>query len=151
MKKIIILILIFVSFSQLCGFKPQNPTFSEYEGAEEPEPQYSSEDVYLLANCIYFENWCNSDKVRLYTGSVVINRMNSTYFPDSVRGVLSQRGQYSTWKKFGTKEIPRKAMHMAEILLKNGSLLPPEVIFQSMFPQGSGIYYTEKGEYFCYE
>ena len=62
-----------------------------------------------------------------------------------------QKGQYSTTSKFFTKEIPAEVYDLAEKLLREGSVAPENVIFQAMFPQGSGTYKKIGTDYFCYE
>lgn len=121
----------------------------EYEPCT--EPSYTSEEVMLLAEVMYHENNCNGNYIMLLTGSVVLNRVASKEFPDTIHGVLYQRGQYATPKYFGTVHLKRKYYHMAEMLLENGSLAPDRVLYQSMNPRlGSRIWYTKNGEYFAF-
>lgn len=113
---------------------------------------YTQEDLELLANCMYWENFWNGDYIMLLTGSVVLNRVNHcSWCPDDIKGVLYQKGQYSTVNKFFTRKIPDEVYGLAKQLLIFGSICPKNTVFQAMFPQGSGIYYQENGEYFCFE
>lgn len=111
------------------------------------------EDIKLLAEVIYYENWTTDPEKESawLTGVVVLNRVKSKDWPDTVHDVLYQRGQYSTTKKFFTKELPDEVYAMAEDLIRNGTGdVPENVVFQSTFKQGKGIYKVIKGEYFCY-
>ena len=114
----------------------------------------TQEDIDLLANVIYWENW-HTDGDHLaayYTGAVVLNRVNSDEWPNSVKEVLYQRGQYSTTKYFYTKDIPIECKYMALRLLVFGAPeVPSNVIFQSMRPLGSGVWKKVNTDYFCYE
>lgn len=111
---------------------------------------YTDEELELLANVIYHENYCNGEYIMKLTGSVVLNRVKASWYPDTIKGVLYQKGQYSTVDKFYTTKIPDSVYDIARGLLIGGSIAPKEVVFQSMFKQGSGVYYTENHEYFCY-
>ena len=67
----------------------------------------NQEDRELLAQVMYWENYCNGEEAMLLTGSVVLNRRDHcSWCPDTIKGVLYQKGQYSTTSKFFTKEIP---------------------------------------------
>lgn len=62
---------------------------------------YEVSDIEILAHLINGEagaDWC-SDTTRYYVGSVVLNRVNSNEFPDSIYGVVFQSGQYALTKK----------------------------------------------------
>lgn len=114
--------------------------------------EHRREEINLLAEVIYWENW-HTDKEHLaayYTGAVVMNRVNSTAWPDTVKGVLYQRGQYSTTKYFYTKEIPPECYEMARDIYKNGTPdVPENVIFQAMRPLGK-TWKKVNTDYFCY-
>lgn len=116
--------------------------------------EHRQEEINLLAEVIYHENW-HTDKDHLaayYTGAVVMNRVNSSAWPNTVKEVLYQRGQYSTTKLFYTKEIPQECYDMARDILINGTPdVPENVVFQSMNPKlGKKIWKSLNGEYFAY-
>ena len=116
--------------------------------------EHQKEEINLLAEVIYHENW-HTDKEHLaayYTGAVVMNRVNSKAWPNTVKEVLYQKGQYSTTKLFYTKEIPQECYDMARDIYKNGTPdVPENVIFQSMQPKlGRGYWKVINGEYFAY-
>ncbi|MBR6474026.1 MAG: cell wall hydrolase [Lachnospiraceae bacterium] len=116
--------------------------------------EHQREEINLLAEVIYHENW-HTDKEHLaayYTGAVVMNRVNSSAWPNTVKKVLYQKGQYSTTKLFFTKEIPDECYDMARDIYKNGTPdVPENVIFQSMQKGlGRGHWKVINGEYFAY-
>lgn len=117
-----------------------------------PVPNCTQEDVWLVAEVIYHENWY-TDKDHLaayYTGAVVMNRVRSGAWPDTVKAVLYQKGQYSTTKYFYTKELPAEVYEMARDIYKNGTPEVPEnVIFQAMRPLGK-TWKKVNTDYFCY-
>lgn len=111
-------------------------------------------DTEYLAEVMYHENWHTDSEhlVAYYTGAVVMNRVNSERWADTVKDVLYQAGQYSTTHKFFTKEIPQECYDMAADIIENGTPdVPKNVIYQSMRVQGSGVWKVINGEYFCYE
>ncbi len=56
---------------------------------------YSSSDVYLLAKVIAAEARGESYIGQVAVGAVVLNRVDSSSFPDTVSGVVYQRGAFS--------------------------------------------------------
>ena len=132
---------------------------TEAETETETEVLYSEEDLYLLSHLICGEvNNCDW-QMKIYVGSVVLNRVADPRFPSDLYGVIYQNNplQYScTVDGNFNKEPNDETVEAAKYLLENGSQLPPDVIFQAEFPQGTGTY----GEpllapngvfmYFCY-
>lgn len=59
------------------------------------EVRFEDSDRYLLANLIYCEAGGEPDEGKLAVGSVVINRVLSSVYPDSVVGVIHQKNQFS--------------------------------------------------------
>ncbi len=55
---------------------------------------YSSSDVQLLARCIYGEARGESYTGKVAVGAVIINRVRSSSFPNSVSGVIYQNGAF---------------------------------------------------------
>lgn len=59
------------------------------------EVGFAEGDRYLLANLIYCEAGAEPYNGQVAVGSVVINRVLSSVFPDTVTGVIYQSGQFS--------------------------------------------------------
>ena len=57
--------------------------------------QFADGDRYLLANLIYCEAGGEPYTGQVAVGSVVMNRVLSAVFPDTVVGVIYQRKQFS--------------------------------------------------------
>ncbi len=57
--------------------------------------QYSSSDIYLLAKVIAAEARGESYTGQVAVGAVVLNRVSSSSFPDTVAGVVYQAGAFS--------------------------------------------------------
>ena len=112
---------------------------------------YSENDLYILSHLIYAEAGNQNWNFQVATGSVVLNRVKSNKFPNSIKGVVFQRGQYAcTWDGNYNKTPSKQAKNVAKYLLQNGSQLPSYVIWQAEFRQGKGVYKKLGNTYFCY-
>lgn len=121
---------------------------------------YIESDVDLLARLIIAEmgsDWV-PDQLPLAVGSVVLNRIESDLFPDTLYDVIYQREpvlQYAPVANGHINNTPTERIYnVARFLLENGSVLPANVLYQSESIQG-GIYfqYTDSvlqtTTYFC--
>lgn len=123
----------------------------------ETEKPYTDDDLYCLAHIINAEagdDNCTHEH-RIAVGSVVLNRVEADDFPDTIRDVVFDPGQYSpTWNGTFEKEPSQDSWDTAEFLLENGSQIPEDCIWQAEFKQGSGEwnhYKTIYGiTYICY-
>ena len=98
------------------------------------------DDLYLLAQLIYAEagsDWLSED-FRLCVGEVVLNRVASPEFPNSISEVVYQKGQYaSACTASFAGLIPSQACVNAALRLMQGErLMAPSVVFQSDHEQG---------------
>lgn len=121
---------------------------------------YDPEDLRVLAAAMQLENGMNSDRCLLLTGSVILNRAYSCkWAPNTILGVIRQgynsKGaqQYAshTVENIDTVKVPDRVKQLAMQLLIYGPICPANVVYQSMFMQGSGLYEKVDTEYFCYE
>lgn len=112
-----------------------------------PEPSYTEEDFWYLSHVIQAESGYCSMEMMEGVGSVVLNRVADERFPDSIRGVIEQPGQYSTLAWLESQAPTDEVLKVTTDLLDNGSKFPENVVFQANFPQGSGIYQTLSTSY----
>lgn len=113
---------------------------------------YSDEDLEVLTRVITGEAQCYSDEHQIAVGSVVLNRVVSSKFPNTIKEVVFQRGQYACTKDGNYyREPTQKNREIAKYLLENGSQLPNNCIYQAQFKQGSGVYKKIGRTYICYE
>ena len=115
-------------------------------------PTVHFEELYLLSKIIYAEAgsvWLPMDW-KMAVGEVVLNRIASPEFPDTMREVLEQPGQYygknsSYFKKLKpSAECVEAALHLLEGARVLGE---PGVVFQSNYRLGSGVYLELKDKY----
>lgn len=121
-------------------------------------PKYSKKDVEELAHIIYAEGGSNKNsKQMLYCiGSVIINRKNSKHFPNTIHGVIHEKGQYSPARgnRYMKKKPTKRCYDVAKDLLKNGSTIPSGVLGQAGYgtykKYSRKLYYKEGRNYFFY-
>lgn len=112
---------------------------------------YTEDELYMLSHLIYAEAGGEGDTHQRYVGSVVLNRMKHPDYPNTMKGVIFQKGQYScTWNGHYEKTPSKQAIENAKYVLTYGSVLPANVIYQAQFRQGSGVYKQMGNTYFCY-
>lgn len=103
-------------------------------------------NVYLLAQLIHAEagDEC-TDEHKLYVGQVVINRVKHPEFPNTIKEVIYQEGQYYCVVNGAINNIPsERSLRVAHALL-NGFVVDEQVIWQSEFPQGEIVKVFETG------
>lgn len=74
--------------------------------------------------------------------AVVVNRVKSTYFPDTVREVVAAPGQYTTLYLTGFEQTSRQCYEAAKKALDGDSGVPEDVIWQAEFVQGTSVWWT---------
>ncbi len=127
-------------------------------GLEYPEIVY--DDFVLLAKIIWAEagsDWLD-DQWKMCVGEVVLNRVTSPEFPNTIKEVLEQPGQYyGANSRYFANIIPTERCAALAMRLFNGERVinDPSVVFQANFRQGGGVhtacYDKHLGwTYFCY-
>lgn len=129
---------------------------STTESIEEENSYYgwTEEDYRYLLMIIVGESQNCSRQEQMYVGSVVLNRVHSSWFPkqNTIKQVATAKGQYACmWDGNAYKTPTETNKEVAMELLKNGSVLPENVVFQALFKQGNGVYCKINKTYFCYK
>lgn len=121
------------------------------ETADVTQATGSSYEVELLAHLIFAEANTLGYTGMKYAGSVALNRVASSKYPNTLEGVIYQRGQYQCTSNGAINKQPTQAAYTAaKELIEGGSVLPSYVVYQAEFPQGKGIYTTLGNTYYCY-
>lgn len=118
---------------------PEAITKPAIEKPKKPKKTYTKEDFEVLSKVIEAEVGGQSKEIRYYTGAVVLNRVRSKYWANTVKGVVFQKGQYAcTWDGNYKKAKPSKSTKkIAKDLLENGVKgVPRSVVYQSSASQG---------------
>jgi hypothetical protein len=117
------------------------------------ELKFSYDDLFLLAKVIHMEAgsaWL-SDDWKMAVGEVLLNRIASPEFPDTLEECVYQPGQYCGVGEYWFENlIPyRSCIIVAKRLLSGERVLnEPSVVFQSNGPQGGGVFCELEDEYF---
>lgn len=114
---------------------------------------FSSSNLELMAHLIYGEAGDQSDECQQAVGMVVINRVNDSGFKCStIREAIYSPGQYACTTDGNFDRTPSKqAYKNARAVLLGNTIIdvPKDVVYQSQFPQGSGIWRKIGTETFC--
>lgn len=108
----------------------------EEEETETKEPAYtiSDEEFELLTRLVTAEAENQSFKAQYYVACVVMNRVESEYFPDSITEVVWQKEpsrQFSSmWNgRYDSCETTESCYEAVKYLLENGNELPDDVLY----------------------
>ena len=116
-------------------------------------PNYTQSDLDLLARVVHAEagsSWL-SDEHQRAVASVVLNRVADSRFPNTISGVVYQRGQYGCVYNGMINRTPSsRAIDNAKYVLENGVTIPANVVWQAQFKQGRCVWKYIEGHYFCY-
>lgn len=119
---------------------------------------YTEDDSFYLAAAVCREAGGSSEEIQMLVANVVINRVESSLYPNTIYDVLTQHMQYGTMWKYGisfpswaTEEVKEQCYSVAKRILGGERVCPDNVIFQAEFAQGSGIYKKIDNFYFCYQ
>jgi len=117
------------------------------DALESKEARIDFDNLFLLSKIITWEagsSWIPIEQ-KMAVGEVLLNRVASPEFPDTLKECVYQKGQYSGshTAKF-QKFLPRQDCVEAALRLLQGErvLNEPKAIFQANFKQGSGVYKT---------
>lgn len=143
---------------------PARPEAAEETPEEltvEPEPEnryaelhFSDEDVYILACLVYHEARGESFEGQVAVVEVVLNRMLSDYFPDTVEEVVFQKygdvWQFSPAPYLYTAE-PTETQYEAvyTALAAEEPILPLDTVYFSTGPYNDSIVAVIGNHYFC--
>ena len=112
--------------------------------------RYTEEDLNTMAHLLAGECHSLPDEEQMYVGSVVLNRVKSDEFPNTIKEVVFQKGQYACIKDGNYYRKPTDSnWENARRLLENDSVLPDDVLFQSTCEQGVEVYLKTKYHYYC--
>lgn len=138
---------------------PSEPEIMEEETVFNPIPEVSQAEIEMLACVIYCEaggdNIC--DDTRYYVADVVLNRVESDLFPNSMWEVLTQKGAYGryywtgiVWPEYSysvwEQSAIERAYRIANDILVNGNhswLYGEGYIWQSEYQQSEDSFYID--------
>lgn len=134
------------------------------ETVAETKLNYTEDELFCMAAAIYNEAGSEncSDDTRRMVGYVILNRVNDIRYPNTIRGVLEEKGQYGRFYYTGIEFLDRGDSYWeshyqdrayriaAEVLESRDNIpIPSNVLFQAEFKQGVSVYKYQDGLYFC--
>lgn len=134
------------------------PVTEEMTEPTEEVKSYSEDDLFYLAAAVCREAGGESEEIQLLVANVIMNRVNSSLYPNTIYEVLTQYKQYGTMWKYGIsfpdwadQKVKDQCYSVAKRILEGERYCPENVLFQAEFEQGSGIF-KQFGDdyYFCY-
>ena len=136
---------------------------SDIEGYNKLQ-NYTIYELQILTNAIYCESGHTEDALRLDVGSVIMNRINDSRFPNTIYDVLTQKGQYRYWyvtqdctnwckqqDSYYETDYYSMCENAAKQILMGNTTLDSKTVWQANFKQGNNItkYYPKYNMYFC--
>lgn len=111
--------------------KPEEKTYME---VEIPVYEYTKEEVYLLAQCVEAEAGVNNLESQKYVTQVILNRVHSTQFPDTIKEVIYQKSgkssQFSVaYNGAMEREVKPQTLVTVYSVIVHGTDLPDYVLF----------------------
>lgn len=133
--------------------------------------KYTYEDIRILTTTVYYEAGSTTEQLRQYVAQVALNRVADSRFPNTVKGVITQPGQYNT--KYASAETAQTIKNKdaangtynwetCKNSVKQAMMgkvdMPSNVLYQANFSQGKGLWksvyfnsgYFASTSYFCY-
>lgn len=107
-------------------------------------------DLYLLAQVVHAEAGADnlSDEFQLMVANIVMNRVDSPYFSDTIYDVVHAPNQYQFIKHEITVIPNKRALANAQRVLDGYRTLPKNVLYQSEYRMlGDGCYTKIKTKY----
>lgn len=83
--------------------------------------QLTAEEIEILSRIVQLECGCDIQQSKCATVETIFNRMVSPKYPNTLIEVLSQKGQFSTWKNRNiTEATPTADTYSCVIMVLNG-------------------------------
>lgn len=94
-----------------------------------PEPDIAEEDLLLLASCVEAEAGNQPLLGKRLVADVILNRVDSERFPDTISGVIRQPGQFSVVRNGALKRAVPSAHTMKAVYMELNSRSCPDIYF----------------------
>ncbi len=149
----------------LCGFSgawafdksamPEEP-FLYYEEDESGDPRYPDiqltyEERQLLARVVWVEARGESDEGQQAVAEVVLNRMASENFGDTLNNVIYAEGQFRSVPYLDDAEPYQAQYDAIERAIYGPYILPEGVVHFATYPTNENVWGKIGGHIFCYE
>ena len=107
-------------------------------------------EAKLLAQIVYLEARGDGDKGEQAVIEVIFNRVASKKFPNTIKGVLSQKNQFPTYKYRNKAKIRSKELkNIYKVLHGDTKILSKKAVFFGTKPYNKKVELKYKSHYFC--
>lgn len=133
------------------------------KGFDLPVYNYTREQVVLLAKCVQCEAGENNEKSQRYIASVILNRVKSGHFKDSIKEVIYEKvngvPQFSVAYDGSMDKCSLSSKVLANVysVIVHGKELPDDVLYfysaklkSDNWVKSRTVYDTVEGTVFCY-
>lgn len=130
--------------------------YEEFEAPELVPTRYpgielTEDEKYLLASIIWLEARGESFEGQQALAEIILNRMISHDFPDTLKGVIYADNQFSTTAFLDEAEPGQIQYKAIECALTRKNVLPIDVYFFGRYPVNKNVWGTIGGHTFCYQ
>lgn len=106
---------------------------------------YDSESLYWLSHIIYAESGNQTLEGKIAVGNVVMNRVRSSAFPNTIKAVIFQKNQFSPARSGSIYRTPNaESVVAAKLILEGVEVLPSALFFNA---KGMNTYAARKRSY----
>ncbi len=134
---------------------PEEPFLyhEEYLGGEPryPDIELDDEDRQLLAKLIWVEAQGECEEGQQAVAEVVLNRMASENFGDTLKGVIYAQGQFRSVPYLKDADPYQAQYEAIERAIYGPYILPEDVVHFATFPTNENVWGQIGGHIFCYE
>ena len=101
-----------------------------------PKPTYSEKELFYMAAAIYNESGGDScsNETRTLVGYVILNRVNDSRFPNTIKGVLEQKHQYGLFYLTGIKFADRHTLPQEQRAVNRAYRIAKQVLETKEIP-----------------
>lgn len=165
-KKLLFIVAVLAAAAALVAASPQAPIRTEKQDAlhkaaeilraagytDEDAPvralsdawEREQADLNIVAKVIEYEAGDCPWEHRVAVGAVVLNRVADKRFPDTVREVVEQPGQYHPGYTRGFASVRRSSYEAAAAAMDGRHSVPADVVWQAQFPQGTATWWISE-------
>ena len=108
------------------------------------------EEKVLLAKMVWVEAQGESAEGQQAVAEVVLNRLVSEDFPNTLKGVIYSEGQFRSTPKLGDAVPSQAQFEAVEQALEGPYVLPIDVVFFATYPVNKNVWGEIGGHTFCY-
>ena len=116
-----------------------------------PDLNLTDEEMRLLASVIWVEARGESEEGQQAVAEVILNRLASESFPNTLKGVLYAEDQFLSVNFLGDAEPYQAQYEAIERAIYGPYILPEDVVHFATFRTNQNVWGQIGGHYFCYQ